>query len=199
MQPVIRFALAIPAALLASYAMGETVRFAWAERLSRKDTVEALQAALRVTPGNADYYARVATLDPSRNADLSLALTLNPRDPSWWIMQSVRQEEDGDVAGAEQSLRQANRVSRYFTPRWSLAAFYYRQGNKGEFIRWARSALSVGNGPPESLFQMAQRMDLTSSQILDSLLPEVPARVQPYLHPLLQQGKVEQEHAPDAE
>ena len=55
-------------------------------------------------------------------------------------MQSVRQEEDGDVAGAEKSLRQANMVSRYYTPRWSFAAFYYRQGNKTEFIHWARSA-----------------------------------------------------------
>lgn len=192
-------ALAIPAVLLAGYAIAQTARFARAEQLSRRDTVETLQAALRMTPGNADYHARIATLDPSRDSQLRVALALNPRDPSWWIMLSVRQEEDGDVAGAEQSLRQANRVSRYFTPRWSLAAFYYRQGNKGEFIRWARSALSVGNGPPESLFQMAQRMDLTSSQILDSLLPEVPARVDSYLHLLLQQGKVEQEHAAAAQ
>src|ERR1035438_8270816 len=199
MQPVIRFALAIPAALLASYAMGETVRFAWAEGLARKDTVQALQAALRVTPGNADYYARVATLDPSRNADLSLALTLNPRDPSWWIMQSVRQEEDGDVAGAEQSLRQANTVSRYYTPRWSFAAFYYRHGNKAEFIRWAKLALSAGNGQPESLFQMAQRLDLPSDQILEDLLPKVPEPVDSYLHLLLQQGKIDQQHAAAAQ
>jgi tetratricopeptide (TPR) repeat protein len=195
MQPVIRFALSIPAVLLASYAIKETVRFAGAEWLSRADTVETLQAALRITPENADYYARIATLDPSRNGDLIHALTLNPRDPSWWIMQSVRQEEDGDVAAAEKSLRQANLVSRYYTPRWSLAAFYYRQGNKAEFIRWAKSALSVGNGQSESLFQMAQRLNLPSSQILDDLLPDVPERVDSYLHLLLEQGKVDQQHA----
>jgi tetratricopeptide (TPR) repeat protein len=195
MQPVIRFVLSIPAVLLASYAIGETVRFAGAEWLSRADTVEALQGALRITPGNADYYARIATLDPSRSDDLNHALTQNPRDPSWWIMQSVRQEEDGDVAAAEKSLRQANLVSRYYTPRWSLAAFYYRQGNKAEFITWAKSALSAGNGQSESLFQMAQRLNLPSSQILDDVLPDVPDRVDSYLHLLLQQGKVDQQHA----
>ena len=195
MQAILRFALAIPAALLASYPIGETVRFVRAERLSRQDTVEALQAALRMTPGNADYYARIATLDPSRNDELSHALTLNPRDPSWWIMQSVRQEEDGDVVGAERSLRQANTVSRYYTPRWSLAAFYYRQGNKADFIRWAKLALSVGNGQPESLFQMAQRLDLPSNQILDDLMPDVPEPVDSYLHFLLQHAEVQQQYA----
>jgi tetratricopeptide (TPR) repeat protein len=199
MRLILRLALAIPAVLLASYAGVETVRFACAERLSHRDTVEALQAALRMTPGNADYYARIATLDPSRDDELRVALALNPRDPSWWIMSSVSQEEAGDVAGAEKSLRQANMVSRYYTPRWSLAAFYYRHGNNSEFIKWARSALSVGYGLPESLYQMAQKLGFPSNQILDDLLPAVPERVDSYLHLLLQQGKVEQEYAAAAQ
>jgi hypothetical protein len=192
-------ALAVPAVLLAGYAIAEVARFAHAEQLSRGDTVEALQAALVLTPRNADYHARIATLDSARDDQLRVALTLNSKDPSWWIMLSVRQEQDGDVAGAEKSLRQANLVSRYFTPRWSFAAFYYRQGSKAEFIRWARSALSAGSGQPESLFQMAQRLDFTSSQILDDLLPEVPDRLDAYLHLLLQQGRVGQEHAAAAQ
>jgi len=194
-QPKIRLAPAVLAVLLAGYAIAEVGRFARAEQLARKDTVEALQAALELTPRNADYYARIATLDSARDDQLRVALTLNAKDPSWWIMLSVRQEQEGDVAGAEKSLRQANLVSRYFTPRWSFAAFYYRQGNKAEFMKWAKSALSAGNGQPESLFQMAQRLNLTSTQILDDLLPEVPDRVDSYLHLLLQQGKVDQEHA----
>ena len=140
---------------MAGYAGLEAIRFSRAEQLSRSDTVEALQAALLKTPGNAEYHARIATLDPTRADELRKALSLNPTNTSWWIMQSVRQEQDGDIAGAERSLHQANLVSRYYVPRWSLAAFYYRQGNKEEFIRWANLALSVGNGVPESLFQMA--------------------------------------------
>lgn len=195
MRLPVRLALAIPAVLVAGYAITESVRFACADRLSRRDTVEALQSAIRMTPRNADYYARIATLDPSRDDQLRVALTLNSRNPSWWIMRSVRQEQDGDIAGAEKSLLQANLVSRYFTPRWSLAAFYYRQGNKTEFIRWARSALSAGSGQQESLFLMAQRLDLTSRQVLDDLLPANPEGTNSYLRLLLRQGEVEQEHA----
>ena len=85
-------------------------------------------------------------------------------------------------------------MSRYYVPRWSLAAFYYRQGNKEEFIRWANLALSVGTGVPESLFQMALRLDIPPGQILDNLLPAVPERVESYLQFLRAQGKVEQEY-----
>jgi tetratricopeptide (TPR) repeat protein len=195
MRPVIRFAVAIPVVLLASYGIRVTLRLALAERCSHADTVTALQAALEMTPGNADHHARIATLDSSADAELRAALSLNPRDPSWWIMQSVRQEEEGDLAAAEKSLQRANTVSNYYTPRWSLAAFYYRQGKKAEFIRWARSALSVGHGQPESLFQMAQRLDVPSEQILSDIVPQVPERVESYLRFLLQQGKVDQQHA----
>ena len=46
---------------------------------------------------------------------------------------------------------------------------------------------------------MAQRLGLPSGQILDDLLPEVPERVDSYLHLLLQQGKAEQQHAAAAQ
>ncbi len=178
----VRLAVAIPMVLLASYAILETLRFASAERLSRRDTFEALQAAVRILPGNADYHGRIATLDPTKEDELRAALKLNPRDPVWWILQSVRQEVDGDALGAEQSLRQANAVSNYYTPRWSFAAFYYRQGNKAEYSRWARLALSVGNGNPESLFRMAQRLALSSEEMLHEVLPADPERLNSYLH-----------------
>ena len=97
---IVRFALSLPAILTAGYAGLEAIRFSRAERLSRSDTVEALQAALLKTPGNADYHARIATLDPTRTDDLRKALSLNPTNTSWWIMQSVRQEQEGDIAGA---------------------------------------------------------------------------------------------------
>ena len=194
-----RLALTILPTLLAGYAIAEAVRFARAEQLAREDTVEALQGALRLTPGNADYYARIATLDPSRDDQLRVALALNPTDPSRWIMLSVRQEEEGDAAGAEQSLRRANQVCRYFTPRWSLAAFYYRHGNQAGFIQWARLALASGSGQTESLFQMAQRLGLPSSRILQELVPDLPASLDAYLHLVLRQGKVEDAYAAAAQ
>ena len=190
-----RLAFAIPMAVVAGYAIFQMLRFTRAETLARQDTLEALQKAVGLAPGDADYYARMATLDSSRDDELSAALKLNPRKPSWWIMRAVHQEEDGDLAGAEQSLRRANAVSQYYIPRWSLAAFYYRQGNRHDFVRWARKALSVGYGAPESLFRMAQKLGLSPEEALQTVVPKDPERVDSYLRFLLRAGDMEPAYA----
>jgi hypothetical protein len=171
---------------------------AQADRLARQDTVDALLAASRIEPANADYHARIAALDPSRQDRLLIALRLNSRDPSWWIMQSIRREEAGDLEGAENSLLQANAVCRYYTPRWSLASFYYRRKNLPGFAKWARAAMSVGYGDSESLFRMAQGLGLTSAAILEDMVPGDPDKVAAYLYLMMSDGDTERLYAPAA-
>jgi hypothetical protein len=175
-----RACLAILLLSAAGYGILQTSRLARAELLSRRDTVADLEAAARLTPANADYHARIAVIDASRDGELTTALGENPWMPSWWILQSVRQEQDGDVAAAERSLLRANQVSQYYVPRWSLAAFYYRQENRPSFQKWARDALSVGYGAPESLFRMAQRLGLSSEEILRTIVPDDPLKVEAF-------------------
>ena len=194
-----RLAIAIPMAVVAAYAIFQMLRFTRAETLARQDTLEALQKAVGLAPGDADYYARMATLDSSRDDELSAALKLNPRKPSWWIMRAVRQEEDGDLPGAERSLRQANAVSQYYIPRWSLAAFFYRQGNAHDFVPWARKALSVGYGAPESLFRMARKLGISPEETLRTVVPKAPERVDSYLRFLLQAGDLNSAYATAAQ
>jgi hypothetical protein len=186
--------LAIPL----TYALVASTRLACADRLAQHDTVDALLAASRMEPANAEYYARIASLDPSRQDQLLAALQLNPRNPSWWIMQSIRQEEEGDLAGAETSLLQANAVCRYYTPRWSLASFYYRQKNLPEFAKWARASMSVGFGDSESLFRMAQKLGLTPEAILDDMVPTDPDKVAAYLYMMMSDGNVDSLYQPAA-
>lgn len=177
----IRLLCALPLCFLAGLAILRTVRVAYAEDLAQQDTVEALQAALRIEPGNATYHARIATLDASHEEELHTALNLNATESGWWIMQAVRQEEEGDIAGAEKSLLQANQVSRYYVPRWSLAAFYYRQQNREKLGKWARLALSSGYGTPDSLFQMAQKLGLSPEEIRREVVPPQAESVEGYL------------------
>jgi hypothetical protein len=113
-------------------------------------------------------------------------------------MQSIRQEEEGDLAGAESSLLRANAVCRYYTPRWSLASFYYRQRNLPEFVKWARAALSVGYGDSESLLRMAQRLGLTSEAILEHLIPLDPDKVAAYLYLMMGDGNTDRLYEPAA-
>jgi hypothetical protein len=177
--------------LIAGYGIFECSRLVQAEPLARRDTVSALESALRIEPGNAEYHARIAVLDATRNDELETALRLNPRAQSLWIMRSVHQEEEDDVAGAEKSLQRANLVSQYYMPRWSLAAFYYRQGRREEFLEWGRKALSVGYGAPDSIFRMAQRLQFTPAEILNRLIPKSPERVSAYLELVLRDGDLD--------
>jgi hypothetical protein len=187
-------ALAVPL----SYGIIQAARLARADRLAQADTVGAMQAASKIEPGNAEYHARIATLDPSRDDQLKAALQLNPRNPSWWIMQSIRQEEEGDLSGAEASLLKANSVCRYYTPRWSLASFYYRQKNLPQFVRWARASLSVGYGDPESLFRMALRLGIAPETILRDIVPDEPDKVAAYLYLMMNDGNIDRIYEPSA-
>ena len=193
-----RIATALVLAAPLSYGIVQAARLAHADRLAQADTVEALRAASQIEPGNAEYHARIATLDPSQDDQLKAALQLNPRNPSWWIMQSVRQEEEGDLAGAEASLLKANSVCRYYTPRWSLASFYYRQKNVPQFVRWARASLSVGYGDSESLFRMAQRLGIASETIFREVVPGNPDKVAAYLYLMMNDGNIDQVYEPSA-
>lgn len=188
MSPVLRLALGIPVVLTAGYGIFQCSMLVRAEVLARRDTVPAIEAALRYAPGNADYHARIAVLDATRNDEVDRALRLNPWAQSLWIMRSVHQEEEDDAAGAEQSLKRANLVSQYYMPRWSLAAFYYRQGRRDEFLEWGRKALSMGYGAPDSLFRMAQRLQVPPAEILARLIPADANRVSEYLDTVLRDG-----------
>jgi len=190
-----RAALAVVIAGAAGYSTLTAIRFARAESLARADTLPALAKASRLAPSNADYHARIATLDAARVDELRIALQLNPRQPSWWIMLAVQQEQDGDIAGSEESLLEANKVCQYYVPRWTLAAFYYRHNNKVAFVRWARAAMSVGYGDSDSLFRMAQRLGMPLEEIARAMVPRYPERLADFLRFALGEHEIRQGYA----
>jgi tetratricopeptide (TPR) repeat protein len=198
MSPLVRFTAALALAACVSYGILHAARLTYADHLAQSDNPAALQAASRIEPLNAGYRARIATVDSLRDDQLQAALRLNPRNPSWWIMESIHREETGDLAGAEKCLLQANSVSRYYTPRWTAAFFYYRQNNRPEFVRWARAGLSVGYGESESLLRMAQKLGLTSAEILRDVIPEDPDKVAAYLEVLNKDHAIDRTYEPAA-
>ena len=176
---------------LAGVAFVSTAEIGWAEYLARTDKVDALERAVRLTPENADFHARIATLDPARDDELKQALALNPNEPSWWIMRAVGLEQAGDPAGAEKSLRQATLVSDYFVPWWSLAAFYYRQEDAGNFISAAHHALSAGAGDAESIFRMAENLQIPAETAVRQLVPDLPKPLEAWLAFALKEGNLD--------
>lgn len=153
----------------------------WCVRLTRanlavsEDTVNALQKAVALAPCNADYYARLATLDPDHRARwLGRALELNPRNALLWIERGVNAEVSGDAAAAEASLLEAARWDHQYVPRWTLAAFYFRQRDPGKFRAWARQALEMAWGDALPLFQMAAQLGMSLGDIRAGMLPDRP-------------------------
>jgi hypothetical protein len=191
MEFVLRLAVAVPVIALLGVAGFQVSKAAFADSLSRQDSILALQRADGITPEDAEIHARIAVLDPSRDDELKEAIKLNPRQPSWLIMRSIRQEQDGDTAGAEHSLLQAVAVSRYFVPCWSLAAFYYRQNDTAKFVPAARQTLSVGGGDFRSIFQMARNLKVPESTIQNDILPKTVEIGDWYLHFALDENNLD--------
>ena len=145
-----RFLSLVFAALLAC-----AVRLAYAEIVFRRDTPDSVKQAIwldRAAPP-ARYFERLAELDPDHAEHwLRQALRSNPRVSSAWI-------ELGLEKGSESDLLEAARLDHRYLPAWTLANFYFREGNEQAFWRWARLATDLAYDDLGPLLQLANRLD----------------------------------------
>jgi len=140
-----------------------SLRMALADYWFRQETPAGAAEAVRLEPGNAAYYVRLAALiqdsDPAPStAALRRAVALNPRDSAAWVELGLRAEAAADLAGAERSLLRAASVDRQFLPKWSLANYYFRHGNAGKFWFWAREAAQMSYGDLTPLFALCWKV-----------------------------------------
>ena len=77
----------------------------------------------------------------------------------------------GDLAGAEKWLLEAARIDRQFEPRWTLANFYFRRENNGEFWKWMRAELEISYGDRRPAFDLCWRMSAEANEILARAIP----------------------------
>ncbi|MDQ6759452.1 MAG: hypothetical protein M3Z32_06240, partial [Acidobacteriota bacterium] len=149
------------------------LRYAWAGMLADNDTVAALHRATQLEPQNAAYFSRLAALDPEHQAVwLETALKLHPTDAVLWIERGVHQEISGDPEAAEADLLEAARRDHQYVPRWTLAAFYFRQHHVAKFQAAARQALEMAWGDALPLFQMAAQLGMTLDDVRRTMLPD---------------------------
>jgi hypothetical protein len=149
------------------------VRFAWAGILAENDTVPALRRAIQLEPANAAYFSRLASLDPESHVKwLETALALHPTDPLLWIERGVNQEILGNPSAAEADLLEAARCDRQYVPRWTLAAFYFRQHDVPKFQAAARQALEMAWGDALPLFQVAAQLGMSLDDVRRTMLPD---------------------------
>jgi tetratricopeptide (TPR) repeat protein len=184
---------AVPLAALVSalaLAAAWTVRAGWSDLRFQEQTLPATERAIALTPGQESDWVRLALLvsddDPARAIEaLETALALNPLDAQAWIELGLRFEAGGKLAAAERCLLRAASADRGYLPRWSLANYYFRRNDAGNFWRWGREAAAMAYGDPSPLFRLASMLTGDGSETEDRLGLGRPSLQAAYLRYLL--------------
>lgn len=129
--------LATIAALLAAvfcvYAIQWSGRIATADLAASANTREGFARAIQLAPDDPELRMKEALFranaEDSTDADqdLRLAAKMNPLDSELMMTMGLRDEFQGNNAGAEAELRKAVEVDHQFKPAWTLANFYFRR------------------------------------------------------------------------
>ena len=163
-------ALAILLLCLAAAAM-----LGWEDCLSRAQSREAVEAAIRLAPGDARNYAALASLGGAdRSVALDRAVNASPYNSQAWIALGLDAELQGDRTGAERCLLRAAHVDKTYAPRWSLANFYFRAGSREKCLPWLREAARMSYGDPRPLAQLAWNLAGDAPEALAALSDRPP-------------------------
>jgi hypothetical protein len=166
-----------------------TLRLAYADSLFHTGVSTAVVRARGLAPANATYFT--AANDFSERPILEAAVALAPYYSHGWIELGLDAELAGDTARAEHLLLEAARVDKTYEPRWTLANFYYRRGDRGGLWRWAKKALEIAYQDQTPLFLLCWRMSSDPAEILSGAIPPQPRFLAQYLSFLIQRDDLE--------
>jgi hypothetical protein len=193
-KQLLRTMLFAPLAGLLLWAAFVSFKYGWADYLSRRNDLSARLEAVRLTPGDADAWLRLAELKREAGqdgtADVRRAVRLNPRNYEALILLGLGEESEGHVSEAEQDLLAAARIDRDYVPRWTLANFYFRQGNLDALFHWAKEGLEIGAGDLTGLFRLLWSATDDGSRIL-AVIPEREEVRKQYLLWLTKEGRLD--------
>jgi len=148
--------------------------FAIADLSARRNQTDGTRLAMRLMPSNGAYPAQLAdqvyASDPAA-AQLLLqrAVKLNRYDAASWIQLGFLLEAANNLPQAEEALSQAASVDSTFLPNWSLANFYFRQGNSARFWYWAQRAAEMVPDDATPLFRLAWYVSPSAQEIENRL------------------------------
>src|SRR5439155_1177891 len=166
---------ALAAVVVLAVATYWTLRLAVASQLTSAKSLDAMARAVRLAPGNAQYFAWLAEYREAAGLDpdpaLAAAARLNPMDSAVKIRRGLRAEFQNDFAAAEKFLLEAAAVDKLFDPRATLMNFYFRRNRPEPFWRWSREAFAIGYGDLTSLFRLCWRMTADPELIRTRALP----------------------------
>lgn len=169
-----------------------TVRLERADWLFVKGDAASIRQAIRLAPGNAEYYSALAQAEPGRAVEiLQAGVDLNPRNSSLRLELGLAAEEHGDLPNAEAAMLKAMRLDTGFAPRWALADFYFHRHDAEKFWPTVKSALAVSYGDLSDQFRDCWALTSDPQTILTRAIPNRPVVLRQYLDFLLSEGRLD--------
>lgn len=139
-------------------------------------------------PGQAARLAPWNSLYRGVAGDVTGALTLNPLDSTARIERALALEAGGELKAAEADLCEAARTNRQWEPRWALANFYARRGDRSRFWSWASEAARVSFPGRTAFYRLAAAMSDRPTETLERIVRPHPRLAADYLRFALESG-----------
>jgi tetratricopeptide (TPR) repeat protein len=170
--------------------------FAIADLSARRNQTDGTRLAMRLVPSNGAYPAQLADQvyasdPPAAQLLLQRAVKLNRYDAASWIQLGFLLEAANNLPQAEDALSQAASVDSTFLPNWSLANFYFRQGNAARFWYWAERAAQMVPDDATPLFRLAWYVNPNAQEIENRLQMKRPVIEGQFVNFLIAQGDPE--------
>jgi tetratricopeptide (TPR) repeat protein len=179
----------------------EITKIYLAEAIAQRPTVEHLQLAARLDPGDSDYPLRLGLLsqygltdfNPDRGVGyLKRAIELNPYDPEPWLDLGAAWEFQAKTSQAEACLlRAASLAPNLPAYQYAIGDFFLLHGNVDEAFRHYKSVLAGSPQYDQILFDTAWKASGEASKILEGLIPHHVATEFSYLDYLLSEKRFE--------
>src|SRR6267378_1686294 len=169
-----------------------SIRLAYADHLANERSRPTVERAIRLAPGNPEYYVRLAEADPSSALTaMEKAVALNPLNSSTWIAFARIAEEHKDFERAERCLLQALQVDKTFAPRWLLAEYYFRRRDQQRFWPAMRAALATSYDDVAPLFDECWELAPNPETVLALAIPGRQDVLRQYLDYLLAKKRLD--------
>lgn len=175
---IFRRLIALAAAGILLSAVVWSVRLSRADQLRRRPNLASVTRSTELDPLNAQGFRAKALYEELAGLEARgswrAAVQRDPRNPRILIPAGVYAEFKGDLIAAEEYFSTAERWNRLWLPRWTLANYYARRGDRTKVIDWIRSALARSYGETAAAFELARSQGLSDAEIADKLLPSAP-------------------------
>jgi hypothetical protein len=170
------------------------VRYAIADLAARRNQSGAARLAMRLIPENPAFAAQLAeeiySTDPAQSQRLlQRAVGQSRYDAPHWIELALLFEQANQLPQAEAALLAAAKVDATYLPSWSLANFYFRQGQPDRFWVWAKNAARVAPDDTAPLFRLAWYTSPDAAEVERQLALSRGPRGEQFVNFLMGQGE----------